>query len=211
MSSDDQPGDTSDCRKHRWFTGISVIAASVAALAAVAIAIITYNSAQKELRAYVHVVPGNVHHVGDGSTLVGYVRIENSGQTYARDVIRHVGIDVAPPADLNDPTFFEERETLEEGKGVLSPGAPHSIYRTWTRAVTDTEKTQIVKRNGRDLRIYIFGTITYFDIFGNDRTTEFCFMYFGELFYFKEIDKPEGRPGYIGPQARFCEKHNKAT
>ncbi|MCH7778029.1 MAG: hypothetical protein IH878_16085 [Gemmatimonadetes bacterium] len=93
-------------RSQRWFTGISVIAASVAAVAAVAIAIISHKSAQKELRAYVHAVPGDVHHVGDGSTLVGYIGLGNSGQTYARDVIRRVGIEVAPPAALNDPAFF---------------------------------------------------------------------------------------------------------
>jgi hypothetical protein len=59
---------------------------------------------------------------------------------------------------------------------------------------------------GGDLRIYVFGKITYEDAFGGHRHTMFCHAYFGP----ERFDLGKGNYRYEPWQAKSCDRHKEA-
>jgi hypothetical protein len=131
-------------------------------------------SNQRQLRAYVLARDGKVSNFGTWLKIEGQVRIENYGQTPARDVVTWVGITVdnwPVPKDLGRPT-----EPLDQSKAVLGPNARSIITAETKRPLTPLQVQKI--RSGA-ATIYLFGEITYVDVFGQPQITEFRFAYGG--------------------------------
>lgn len=162
------------------------------------------DTAYRELRAYVYAAPGPVFHIGGENPLQGYVFIGNSGQTFARNVQRWVGMRVL------GATVPEKREDLghmarEEGVLVISPRVKHNIIRNRDKLTSDqVDKIWRLKEKEGTERIYIFGTITYEDIYGNPHRTDFCHMYLGS-----ERD-PNRLTAYLARQGKYCDKYNSS-
>ncbi len=165
---------------------------------------IAKDTAQKQLRAYVYASPNTLYHLGENPTQ-GYLTVRNGGHTFANKVSREVGINVL---SKDIPNSFEKLGRLkrEPGYMTLGPntGADDVIYREY-RVLTDDEIKQI---NSGDKRIYVFGKITYEDIYDIRHETTFCFMYYGNET--SNVLASQGRSGYDKTQAEYCDKYNFA-
>jgi len=161
------------------------------------------DTASRELRAYVYAVPGRVFHIdGESGSLQAYVGIKNSGQTFAHDVERSVGVSVFGSEIPDEVSSLMVRE---RGKFVIGPNGSHVFYRNGDK-LTPVEAKQVRKLDGK--RIYVIGTIAYRDVWGKSHTTDFCFMYYGA----EDEAHPTLGMGrfYQGWQGKYCDKHNKA-
>lgn len=163
----------------------------------------TKRNSETQLRAYVAAEPGPIYHVNAvGSPLVAYLVIRNTGQTPAYEVKRTIGISLlAPPVPPRRDLLGRVRRV--EGVLVLQPRAQNHILETLKRILTEGEVAKIISPGGEKLRIYVFGTITYKDVFGGEHFTHYCHMYFGNLAV------PDQPLGYLGRQGRYCDKHNE--
>lgn len=92
----------------------------------------------------------------------------------------------------------------EEGVQVMNPRVLHNIIRERPKQPALTEE-EVKEIKYGDKRIYVFGKITYDDVFGNPHHTEFCHMYFGQ-----EMAPFETGLGYATFQAKYCDTHNDA-
>jgi len=124
-----------------------------------------------ELRAYMSANTRGITVAQDGETITIYVQLTNAGQTPAFNVVVPCGISVLPPdrrfqvasiritaADIDELPIT----TLpKDGKCV--------VHATKKIPYTDAIKYLSTANN-----IYIFGLITYQDVFGNSQWTEFC-------------------------------------
>lgn len=193
-----------------WLDNVNALLLFGAFLAAIAAAIFTLkqinlarDTAFRELRAYVYAAPGPVFHIDGEAPLQGYVVIGNSGQTFAQKVIRKVGMRVLG-ATVPEKVEDLGRMDREEGVMVISPREKHAVIRNRDR-LTPEEVAKIWRSDQGAKRIYVFGTITYEDIYGKRHHTDFCHMYFG-----KEHWLYDSGPGYHKTQGKYCDKHNSA-
>lgn len=215
-NNDDHETNNRNCYRHENRNFIFLIIATVTAIAAaiftgwqVLVARnqlkISRETAISQQRAYVYAVPAGVYHLG-GSPTQGYVTVRNGGQSFARKVKRTVGINVLGP---NLPDEFSELGRTRPEPGVIIMGPDKDIkdkmYRTYRPILKDDQISKI--KNG-ELRIYVFGKITYVDMFNNPHLTVFCFMYFGGELAGRGTGKPDG---YRGDQGEYCNKHNDAN
>lgn len=192
-----------------WFDRLRVglllgtlIAAVFAAVFTGSQAYIAGDTARRQLRAYVYAAPSHVFHIDGKGTLQGYVEIGNSGQTFAREVQRWVGISVFG-AEVPDRKEDLGPTRREEGVLVINPSVRHIVIRNH-KQLTDEEARKI-RTNDGSMRIYVFGTIRYKDIYGEPHHTDFCHMYFGTEFW-----PHSSGPAYNSTQGKYCDKHNDA-
>jgi hypothetical protein len=142
----------------------------------------TDNTLQNQQRSYMFVAPAGAFNViPDTAALQGYILLGNSGQSIAKNVRRYAAVRVfAPPGppDIEDINAM----TAEEGAPTFAPPVQQAIFRELpNRATVDTADAAAIK-NG-DKRIYVYGTVFYDDIFGNEHVVEFCHMYFGAVLW----------------------------
>jgi hypothetical protein len=166
---------------------------------------ISVDAEQRQLRAYMQASPGNVFNLKSGARLEARIVIDNSGQTPGDSVKRWAAMKISRPLTADEITALGSGDR-EEGTMVSMPHASHVIIRGLD-APTAQQSDAIIRG---DQRLYLFGRIEYADIFDKSdqhRTSEFCFVYYGEV-----QDWPEnGGPGYNSTQARYCETHNNAN
>lgn len=199
-----------------WFNSAVLFGAFVAAGAAAIFTWDQVDATRKQIerahedtqiaqRAYVYAAPGPVFHVTDGSKLEGTVIIGNSGQTVAKKVQRWVGMAVH---GARTPDTMEGIGRLEREDGVLtiSPRVQHQVIRIRPR-ILEPQISRIKSEQGEQ-RIYIFGIITYKDIFENPHMTSFCHIYYGSNLAPQRKD--EIASIYLGEYAKYCDKHNDA-
>jgi hypothetical protein len=167
--------------------------------------VIAKDTAQKQLRAYVYASPDRLYHLG-GSPTQGYITVRNGGQTFAHNVSREVGINVL---SKDIPDSFEKLGSLKREPGYMTFGPNGGtfdvIFREF-RVLTDEEIKEI---KNDDKRIYVFGKISYEDIYDVRHETTFCFMYSG--IETSNILLKKGRTGYEKTQAEYCDKYNYAN
>ena len=79
--------------------------------------------------------------------------------------------------------FVDEPETDRVSRFVLQPGATmtgtsRAKPKGW---LTDEQGDQILtgKDGEKDVRLYLYGTVRYGDVFGNTHWTNYCFFYGG--------------------------------
>jgi hypothetical protein len=154
------------------------------------------DTAERQLRAYVYVLPppqGIPNAVADGLQRA-VVAVRNSGQTPAYQMQFRGNFGFGPYPAPTNPTF---REGPYGGAMVLNPatelttGAVISTEEKFSQADLDS----IV--DGKTRRLYIFGSVIYKDAFGKDRVTEFCFAYYGK--------------GPVLTSMDYCGQHNRQT
>lgn len=170
-----------------FFTAWATLAASRAAKAARDSVTVAQETAQRQLRAYVHIHEALVLWTGDGP--VAHLLIKNSGQTPAYNVVfaaaTAIGIDVEFDAA---PTEGERaRSVIGPGGEVLKQTAP-----LFFPAVDDP--TSPVSR----ARFYAWGSVFYDDAFGVSRYCHFRYVM---------TQRMTGDTFYLGA----CECGNDAT
>jgi hypothetical protein len=106
------------------------------------------------------------------------VIFRNSGQTVATNSISTMGY-LLSSTDTGIPSGFSYPITIKTQPVLVAPQSEMNISEVIPASdLTDVEA-------GKKL-LFIYGDITYEDVFGMKHTTEFCFQYFGISF------KPDG-------------------
>jgi hypothetical protein len=88
---------------------------------------------------------------------------------------------------------------FQDVKAVVHPGMNYFAGATIEAEAGVTDLINAEKR-----WLYVCGTVTYEDIFGKDRTTEFFFRVFG-------FEAMAGKPGMFNARCTYMPKHNEAT
>jgi hypothetical protein len=186
-----------------WVNAVMAAATIAIAIFAFYQALISRETARKQLRAYVVAKPYRAFNIDErGITAQVYTTITNVGATFARNVRRSVGVSIRAgpvPEKLEDLGPV----TREEGKLVLAPGVDGYVIRS-LHALQKDELAKPMTPEG-DLKIYAFGRITYEDIFGKPHVTTFCHAYYG-----LERLPHEGGYAFEHWQAKSCDRHNDA-
>jgi hypothetical protein len=167
-------------------------------------AIISRQTARRQLRAYVFARPHRAFNVDDRNvTAQVYTIIGNKGSTFAHKVERSVGICILPGPV---PERFEDLGPLMREEGVLdlAPGVEGVVIRN-LHPLSEDELAKVMTEEGK-LRIYAFGKIIYQDAFGKRHTTTFCHAYYGQ----ERLAFNAGF-AYADWQAKYCDRHNEAT
>jgi len=173
--------------RNEWLTaqGTAAIAVFtfVLACATIGLAVFTYSlwgetgklviganeTAKRQLRAYVSATPT----IMNGPTnLMQQFSMINHGQTPAYNVIETGLMDIFPyplPPKFNFPAIPDQRHS----RVVLHPHATNYTGRApAVRTFTKQEIAQIT--TGDEYRLYIYGVITYTNVFKNPHVTKFC-------------------------------------
>jgi hypothetical protein len=163
-----------------WFVGwslsdkIAVIASVVAFLqflALIATVAVMRRTAQRQLRAYVGVVRGELINIDGDDPIEATVIVKNSGQTPAREVVMWGGMavrgfplrDPINPPEKGPPRaqtlaagaeFYKTEKSFKTAKGEITPAHP-----------------QMLKEG--TISIYVYGEITYRDVFKKKRHTTY--------------------------------------
>jgi hypothetical protein len=135
---------------------------------------ITQNNIRLDQRAWVGVVEVVKPDFKVGSKVTFGVTFMNSGKTPARKLAVRMHIDVVPANQEVTPTY--PTMTTKSSVSVLQPGGRNNIHVLSDEAVTQALIEAL--RNGSQI-VYIFGEITYEDIFSRSHRTTFC-MYIRE-------------------------------
>ena len=126
-----------------------------------------------QMRAYVSVEIGTASHQNTATGFKFEARplLINSGQTPARNfafVAKAAILDVPLSEDFNTTVEIP----AENGKGVIPPHQNRHIYAVVDNLVPDDQVQNIMDGTGKSL--YVWGAVTYDDIFDGHWRTEFC-------------------------------------
>jgi hypothetical protein len=148
--------------------------------------ITTADSEQRQLRAYVGIVPGAVENFGEPGKQRFTLTRKNYGQTPAYDVgLSIVGFDVERPgAQINVGNIGCGSPKIR-GLITMFPSMELPLYITITQ---NFPKTQLdLVRSGEFVFVY-YGTVCYNDAFSAPHDTNYCWMYKGESMTAKDAD-----------------------
>jgi hypothetical protein len=148
-------------------------------------------TAERQLRAYVHISAARALPRGD--RIDYYIEAKNYGQTPAYDVrLRYIiALRDFPPAE---PFSYPDGPLVSSA--VLPPDTPMHDAFTPDQVLGPNQKRRFL---AGEVAIYVFGIITYVDIFRRRRTTEFRYMCGGNV----GLDSKGA--------LRICEEGNSAT
>jgi hypothetical protein len=134
-------------------------------------------SSYRQLRAYVSVTANYVYAFGPQTPSQIRFAMTNHGQTPAYKTSSSAAVDILPfplpkgfklPIDTNPaPSSF-----------VLHPQASFAGNVVAKRTFTSAEIADAVANNGK--RIYVYGTVKYEDLAGDQRFTDFCYSVIGD-------------------------------
>jgi hypothetical protein len=124
---------------------------------------------ERELRAYLSVVVGNGQYQerDKGIRFAGYPKMLNTGRTPAHNVRHQIRAGILPvplPSDFKFPLPGEPK-----GAAVLGPQQEFIMSAILDDFVPDTEVDRIKRGDGHAL--YVWGVISYEDVFGVHRRT----------------------------------------
>jgi len=155
------------------------------------------DTAERPLRAYLQLVPDLNSFIWINTVHVPELRVslKNAGQTPAYDVQANGAINPdAYPLRKTPPDLLPVDEPFQL---VIHPGElGYTMTLTAGRRLSPDEVDRLT--DGTDLRLYLYGGVTYKDAFGKDRYTRFRLM---------------TRRNVEGGQGRFvyCNQGNEAT
>ncbi|WP_349434302.1 hypothetical protein [Pararhizobium sp. A13] len=137
--------------------------------------IVTRDMAQMQMRAYMNTAHAWIS-FKENNEPVAHVSIKNFGQTPAMNVKSwiHIWIEKYP---LKGSLPFPKEGEVDQSSSVISPGFHYNYHHPRTRGIDEEIMTEI--RAGR-AAIYVYGGITYDDVFGGNRKTEFLKFCTGE-------------------------------
>ncbi|MDX6528124.1 MAG: hypothetical protein QOH41_414 [Blastocatellia bacterium] len=121
-------------------------------------------------RAYVSITSGSVQVAPNGDVLFS-LRIENTGNTFARQVKILSIVDVVRKPPTIDQTLPDLPNWAT--MGLIGPRSFITKLATTRQALT-REESELVER--RERKLCCWGVIEYVDMFGERRTTKFCFQ-----------------------------------
>jgi cbb3-type cytochrome oxidase subunit 3 len=137
-------------------------------------------TARNAERAYIVATEIRMTSFADNQPLGARVLIANVGHTpaYHMKVLGMMRTGDYPPPDTIELPYPLEHEPQKES--TLTPGSiPYSME---PKTDTPVEASMIeAVKEGKRKRIYVWGTITYQDVFGKDHFTNYCYMFGGEL------------------------------
>jgi hypothetical protein len=176
-----------------WLTGI--LAASTVGLWGVTYFTLRHGreSAQRQLRAYMSVRRATL--MDAAGTQEGRVILENNGETPARYV--RGWISVGPQNYPTAESVFARRQHPIVSQATVGKGRRAILQAKLANPLTDFEKSAIAHGHAA---IYMFGEVTYEDVFGEEWVTPFRFAAGG---HYGPIPK-DGR-------LAVCEKGNDAN
>lgn len=130
------------------------------------------DTAERQLRAYLSVMVGTAlsQDRAQGRKFKGMPRVINMGQTPAHKVAYNSNAAIMPSELPVDFTFPLPGET--SGSGVLGPHQTFDMGKAVVDFCPDAEVDDI--KIGKGKILYIWGIITYTDVFGNPWHTKFC-------------------------------------
>jgi hypothetical protein len=170
---------------------------TAAAIASVAVA---KETAQIELRAYVHNFRGGITFVNNDEGIQSpavSVAVKNFGRTPAYEVRGWVGIVVLVPGQPFDEALFRSlADDHEISKDCMPPEATVE-YTVPTRVPLPSELLRLV--GSPDLSIYAYGEFHYKDVFNRTHFTKFRAVNGG------------GRGGGMGTNLSACSDGNEST
>jgi hypothetical protein len=153
------------------------LAQSTAALAATGGAQLgtARDTASRQLRAYVSVAPSRLTDFRDGTAPQGGAHVTTMGQTPAYDVRSRTYLAALsyPKPDLT--AAVRGARPVATTRGILFPNSPMSQFVRSNVAYSGEGFAQL--KEGKQARLYVFGSVTYRDSFGVPHFKNFCFSY----------------------------------
>ena len=154
---------------------IAVIASIVAFLQFVALVwtvLIVKSDGRQQMRAYLTVVIGDATFQVRANNLKfdAKPKLVNSGHTPARKVSYRIGADVLPvpiPKDFGFPLPQEDK-----GESYMGPGQEATMFAIVDDYIDEVDVPNVKHAQGRAL--YVWGVVTYKDVFGKNHRTNFC-------------------------------------
>ena len=152
-------------------------------------------NAARQLRAYISILPGAVIEQDRNTDIKYEIQpvVRNGGFTPASNVIIYSKVDILPdPLPVN----FNFVLPLFQEPSISTLGFQQTNFSIayLTKLLSDSEIAEIKKPGGR--RLYVYGNVTYDDIFGSHWNTNFCFYIIW---------------GSKGPLWLTTKRHNDAT
>jgi hypothetical protein len=152
----------------------SIAEAARSATAMESVSATIQNNARRQLRAYVAVMPGDTIHQDDQTPIFFefHPSVRNNGFTPAYDVVILARTVLA---DSPLPSTFNFALTVPANTSVATLGFQQAMFTVTfiDRMLTAAEVAEIKLPTGR--RLYVYGDVSYRDIFGERWTTNFCY------------------------------------
>jgi hypothetical protein len=120
---------------------------------------------RKELRAYVGVPDAKLIRIGENNIFQIQVTITNSGHTPAKDVQKWMNWAIEDKG--SDPTF--EEKPFDSAKRPIAPDSQWLLRNT----IHDWNDETITAISTYEKSVFVWGTIIYEDIYGNNHFTQF--------------------------------------
>lgn len=152
---------------------------------------------QKQMRAYIAVDLG-VPTCQEGNLRFAAAPVLiNTGLTPAKNVSNKIKCAILDLSNTTNYTF-DESASITNFDATFSPRQPFVINNILGETIPESELEDVMQGNTK--RFYVWGTVTYDDIFGNSWKTNFCHNF---VFY-----RLEGTIKYYG---YYYRTHNDAT
>lgn len=122
---------------------------------------------------------------GDPASAIAEPQIQNTGHSPARKVRFHFYIDILRGKEFHFPNL-EKGNVTEHGPdsvGVMFPGPP-----TAGRPINIGRRINLINLARTNQFVYVFGIVTYEDIFHTQHWTHFCDRYDGDVGRFAICD-----------------------
>jgi hypothetical protein len=133
---------------------------------------------KRQLRAYAFAKPISITDFSTSTHPSTQVIFKNSGQTPAYHLTGSTAVYPSSyPLSVPIPSGTRESTPLE---ATLNPAAENDIggSDTMQRPITPDEANAI--RDGKTMRMYVYGSINYRDVFGDVHYSNFCFSFWGD-------------------------------
>jgi len=136
--------------------------------------------AERELRAYITVVPTGLFNIDPNLRLVSTITIINGGRTPAHRVEQAAIIRMEQHPLAPSFPFPNLAGIARNSRMVVAPQIPHGGQAIADQDFTQNQIVEILQaptQGGR--RLYLFGQIDYLDAFDVPRWTRYCFSFQG--------------------------------
>jgi hypothetical protein len=150
-------------KEHSWLEKFAVAVAILAFLAAGWQGYIARDTERRSLRAYLSVSPDYIYSFpADKAPVRIRATIRNHGQTPANDMVQSVRKDILPyplPPNFQFPAL----DAATESRPTVAPGGLIYVERSADRLFSEAEiRDAVIQEKSR---IYVFGTVSYLDVF----------------------------------------------
>lgn len=152
----------------------------------------------KQMRAYIAVNTGKAVYQDANLKFESSPVLTNTGLTPARNISYVITADILPTS-LPEDFVFADHGCKRDNDATLSPRQEFVISSVVDKRFSDEEVKTIME--GREKRLYVWGTIKYEDIFGSRWHTNFC-----HSFVF-----PRNKEGEVAVFSNYNPTHNDST